>query len=125
MPPVEVKLFRRADGTVLVDEWLEKQEPKVRYKCIGAIERLGQMGYELCIIPGREAASLGHGLYELRVRYGSVNYRILFFFHGREVVVLTHGFTKERQVPPKQIRLAMRMKAEYEVDPESHSAPLD
>ena len=42
---------------------------------------------------------LEDGIYELRVRVGKVNYRILYFFHGRNVAILTHAMTKERTFP--------------------------
>ena len=45
----------------------------------------------------------------------------LVLFSGREVVVLSNGLTKEDQVPPKEIDLAMHRKAKYETDPVGHT----
>jgi hypothetical protein len=41
-------------------------------------------------------------IYELRFGFRGRNYRMLYFFSGREVVVVSHGLTKERIVPPKE-----------------------
>jgi phage-related protein len=58
----------------------------------------------------------------LRARSGNVNHRILYFFHGRNVAVLSHGFTKEAKVPDSQIdRAVSRMKL-VKKDPEKHIA---
>ncbi|MFH1114705.1 MAG: type II toxin-antitoxin system RelE/ParE family toxin [Pseudomonadota bacterium] len=61
------------------------------------------------------------GIYELRVRYRAENYRMLYFFHGSAAVVLTHGFTKERIVPRREIHRALDLKRNFEMDPESHT----
>lgn len=53
--------------------------------------------------------------------WGGVNYRILYFFHGKEAVVLAHGLTKERVVPPREIDEAIRRKRKFEQDPDKHT----
>jgi phage-related protein len=65
---------------------------------------------------------LRDGIYELRVRFGFENYRLLFFFHGGDRVVVTHGITKHSdKVPPQEIEKALSLKRMYEEDPESHT----
>ncbi|MBI4626540.1 MAG: helix-turn-helix transcriptional regulator [Verrucomicrobia bacterium] len=34
---------------------------------------------------------------------GSVNYRLLYFFHGRTVSVVDHGLTKESEVANREV----------------------
>lgn len=55
------------------------------------------------------------------MREGSVNYRMLYFFSGREIVILSHGLTKEDRVNPKDIDLAIERKQRFEADPVKHS----
>jgi hypothetical protein len=50
---------------------------------------------------------------------------MLYFFHGREIVVVSHGLIKERAVPPKEIELALKNKRAFEANPEKHSAHDD
>jgi hypothetical protein len=46
---------------------------------------------------------------------------MLYFFHGRSVVVLTHGVVKEREVPAKEIDRAIRAKDAFVRDPSTHT----
>ena len=41
---------------------------------------------------------------------------MLYFFAGKAVVVLSHGLTKERQVPPREIVEAVERKLMVEAD---------
>lgn len=62
------------------------------------------------------------GIYELRVKSGRVNYRILYFFHRTAAAVLGHALTKEGKVPDADIERAIRRKARFEANPEAHTA---
>ena len=119
MPETKVLFFREEDGTVPVKSFLEGLIPKARAKCIVAIERIEQCGHEL---RRPEADFLRDGVYELRVRLRKVNYRILYFFHGKNVAVVSHGATKGDKVPEREIRLALKRKALFEAEPEAHTA---
>ncbi len=46
-----------------------------------------------------------------------MNYRMLYFFHGRVAAVLAHGLVKVREVPPREIDEAIRRKRRFELDP--------
>jgi len=71
------------------------------------------MGHEL---RRPEADYLRDGIYELRTSLQGINYRILYFFHKKQAV-LSHGLTKESQVPPNDIELAIKRMALFEKDP--------
>ena len=74
-------------------------------------------GYEL----RRPTADLlRDGIHELRVRKGHVNYRILYFFHGRNVAILAHAITKEDAVPRADLERALERKRRFESDPHLH-----
>jgi hypothetical protein len=64
---------------------------------------------------------LRDGIYELRPSYQGVNYRILYFFMGRDVVVLSHGITKEGVVPATEIDRAIERRKRFEADPKAHT----
>ncbi len=68
---------------------------------------------------GAEADFLRDAIYELRVRYGRVNYRMLYFFHER-IAVISHGLTKVKVVPDTDIDLAITRKGEFAQDPQKH-----
>ena len=49
-----------------------------------------------------------------------MNYRILYFFHGRQVAVLAHSLTKEDVVPRVDLLGAAHRKALVESDPKTY-----
>lgn len=53
-------------------------------------------------------------IWEVRKRFGSNSYRILFFFDQDDIVILTHGFVKKKQKTPREeIKRAERYKKDY------------
>ena len=118
MPETEVVFFKEEDGTEPFGEWLDRQPPKAQDKCFRSLKYLEDFGHEL----RRPLADhLGDGIYELRIQHLRVNYRILYFFSGEGIAVVSHGITKEGKVPPGEIEKALTRKAKYETDPIRHS----
>jgi len=95
-----VLLYRESTGEAPILRWLAALPDKARDKCVARLHRLGQMGHEL---RRPEADLLRNGVYELRVGFQGVNYRMLYFFHGNIAAIVSHGLTKEREVPPIEI----------------------
>jgi len=118
LPPIQVIFYRGDDGTVPMVEWVERLPKKPREKCFEWIGRLKTFGHEL---HRPYADFLRDDIHELRVRFQRVNYRMLYFFHGNRIVVLTHGLVKEREVTDKEIQRAIELKRRFEADPESHT----
>ena len=118
MPRTKVVLYREDDGSVPLLDWLDGLQPKVVAKCRVRIERLRELGHEL---RRPEADYLRDGIYELRVAQQGVNYRMLYFFHGNVAAILSHGLTKEREVPPLEIDEAIERKRKYGMDPRKHT----
>ena len=50
-----------------------------------------------------------------------VQYRILYFFHGQNAVVLAHGLVKEKEVPELEIDRALTRKRAFERAPTKHT----
>ena len=117
MPETTVVFYAEDDGSSPLLTWLDRQQSKVQDKCLVKIERLAELGHEL---RRPEADFLRDGVYELRVRYGRVNYRMLYFFHER-IAVISHGLTKENVVPDTDIDLAITWKGKFTRDPQKHT----
>lgn len=121
MPRTEVRVFKYR-GSVPIHEWLielQASEPKAYTKCLARILRLAELGNEL---RRPEADYLRDGVYELRVRHGHVNYRILYFFFGKNLACLSHGITKEDAVPAGEIDAAVERKTLVLSDPDEYTA---
>ena len=120
MPKTDVRFFQTAAGRSPVLEWmteLRRTDLSAYLKCRALIARLEDAGHEL----RRPTADiLRDGVHELRARRGHVNYRILYFFHGKGVAVLAHALTKESVMPPEVIDLAVKRKALFASNPALH-----
>ena len=117
MPQTDVLIFAEEDASAPLLEWLDTLPAKVRDKCLVRIERLAELGHEL---RRPDADLLRDGIYELRARFQSVNYRILYFFNEQRAVI-SHGLTKERTVPDTEIDPALRRKRRFESNPDKHT----
>jgi len=118
MPKIRVVFYKEDDGSVPILEWLDSLPDRALDKCTVRIERLAELGHEL---RRPEADLLRDGIYELRIGLQHVNYRILYFFHGRLAAMVSHGITKEDKVPAKEIEKAIARKRKFEADPEKHT----
>lgn len=118
MPRTRVVFYMDSTGRVPVLEWLDSLPAKVQDKCVVKIERLRELGHEL---RRPEADLLRDGIHELRVGREGVNFRILYFFHGRVVAVLAHAVIKEREVPGADIERALDRKRQFERNPDAHT----
>jgi phage-related protein len=118
MPQVEVLIYREDDGTAPLLDWLASLPDEARNRCVARLTLLHEQGHEL---RRPHAENLGNGLYELRVKFYKVNYRMLYFFHGREAAVVSHGLAKERTIPPGEIKRALERMEKFERDPQRHT----
>src|SRR5439155_27032955 len=118
MPKTTVVVYQDDPDTVPVLDWLDSLPTKAQDKCLVRIERLRDLGHEL---RRPEADFLRDGIYELRVRLGTTNYRVVYLFNGRIVVELAHGLVKEGEVSRRDIDLAMGRKGNFELDRDQHT----
>ena len=119
MPATTVVFFQeRPDQTPPLIEWLDGLPEKAQQKCLARLKRLEGLGHEL---RRPEADYLRDGIYELRASYQGVHYRMLYFFYGRAAIIISHGITKEREVPSTEIDRAIRAKESFEANPARHT----
>ena len=115
---VDLVYYQDDDATVPMVEWLDHLPSKAVQKCLVRLSRLEELGHEL---RRPEADYLREGVYELRASYQGVHYRMLYFFHGRLAVVVSHGITKEQAVPAREIDLALKRKQRFDMNPKLHT----
>jgi len=94
VPQPEIVFYKEGE-TVLFEEWLNTLPVKAQAKCLAQVRLLRSQGHEL----RRPIADyLRDGIYELRPTLRGIHYRILYFFSGKNVVVISHGLSKESEV---------------------------
>ena len=114
-----VIFYREEEGSTPILDWFDRPPQEARVQCIGKIELLKARGHEL---RRPHADYLRDGIHELRAKSQGVNYRMLYFFHGRQAVVLSHGVTKQRAaVPPIEIERAKHRKRAFVDEPQRHT----
>ncbi|MBM4087680.1 MAG: type II toxin-antitoxin system RelE/ParE family toxin [Planctomycetes bacterium] len=118
MPRTNVVFYRDDDGSVPLLEWIDRLPAKAKAKCRARIGRLRAEGHAL---RRPEADYLRDGVYELRVGFQGVNYRMLYFFHGATAAVLSHGLIKERVVPSSEIEAAIERRTKFVAHPAKHT----
>ena len=119
MPSTRIIFFKEFDGSIPLLNWLDTLRPKrVKAKCIALIQLLAQFGYEL---HRPHCDTLRDGIKELRTRDRTVNYRLLYFFHQQNCVIISHGIVKEGKVPDIEVDHAIPNRTKYELDPSKHT----
>jgi len=89
--------------------FFDKQNKKVKAKIVWIFEFVAETYLKHIDNSG--------GLYEIRVQLGSDIFRIFSFFDKGHLVVLANGFQKKTQkTPKKEIEMAIKIKAEYELE---------
>ena len=115
---VQIVLYQEADGACPVVEFFHEVSERVRAQTRQRLALLAEHGHQL---RRPHAAYLEDGIYELRWRTGHVQYRILYFFHGRTAAILAHAITKEDVVPAADLNRAKQRKTNYDADPTTHT----
>ena len=123
MPQTEVRLFRSASGEVPFLDWftnLKARDRKAYTACVQRILALSEHGHDL---DRPLAAFLRNGIYELRFKNNTVQYRVLYFFVGKNAAVLSHGIRKTgAKVPDQEIEKAIRSMRLVESNPDKYTA---
>ena len=119
MPATNVIPYLEDDGSIPLRDWLDGLQEKARERCLARLALLEDHGHELRR-PHAEYLE-GTDLYELRVKFHRVNLRMLYFFHGREAAVVSHGFAKEGEIPRHEIDLATERMNKFKADPGRHT----
>jgi phage-related protein len=115
---IEAIFYKELNGSCPVLDFLARAPLRARAQ---AADRIGLLKARGQTLRRPHADYLRDGIHELRWRSGRVNFRLLYFFHGRTAVVLTNGLTKEDVVPETEINRAITRKLRFEANPSRHT----
>lgn len=120
MPETKVVFFKDKNGNVPVLQWLNellKKDKKAYLIFYEKIKILKAAGHE---IRRPHADFLRDKIYELRTHTHQGQYRILYFYHGLQAIILSHGIKKEKIVPLKEIERAIGNREMFLKNPDAH-----
>ena len=107
-----VNFYQAESGKSPVEDFLDSLSGKQAQKVIWVL----RLVEELDIVPRQYLKKLVNtdDIWEVRVQFGGNIFRLLGFFDGTTLMILTNGFAKKSQKTPRQeIELATRRKNEY------------
>jgi phage-related protein len=107
-----IEFYRLPDRNSPVEAFLDSLTGKQAQKVLWVL----QLIEELDMIPRQYFKKLvdSEGIWEVRIQFGNDIFRLLGFFVGGTLLILTNGFAKKTQkTPPQEIALAIRRKEEY------------
>jgi phage-related protein len=108
----EVIFYKSGGNRSPIDEFLNTLSSKQAQKVAWVLNLIE----DLDIVPGQYFQKMVNteDIWEARVKIGSNIFRLLGFFDGSKLVVISHAFQKKTQKTPRQaIKLAEERKRDY------------
>jgi len=123
MPATRIVVYWNGNSCPVVDQYRKalRENRRLAVKLLSAVQHLETYGFDA---RRPQVDVLRDGIWEFRIRIGSENWRLLYFFAGKNLVVLSHVITKEREVPPKEIDLAKLRREQVEQEFEKFTKRL-
>lgn len=108
----EVIYYKNESGRCFVKEFIDSLSPKTQSKVFWTLKLLRESSVLKRPYFGNIETS--DGIREVIVDSGSNTFRILFFFDGGNIVVLTNGFIKKTEKTPQaEIKKSETYKKDY------------
>jgi phage-related protein len=107
-----ITFYRFPNGNSPIETFLDALTSRQAQKVLWVL----QLIEELDIVPHQYFKKLvaNENIWEVRIRFGGDIFRLLGFFDGGNLLILTNGFAKKTQKTPRQeIALAIRRKKDY------------
>jgi phage-related protein len=108
----EIRFYRTKSGHCPVEEFLEGLNGKQAQKVIWVLRLIE----ELDTVPSQYLKKLvdTEDLWEIRAQHGGDIFRLIGFFEGGRLLVLTSGFAKKTdRIPRQEIALAEKRRQDY------------
>ena len=107
-----INFFSTESGSKPVQEFIDSLSDKQAEKILWVLRLIRE--YEK--VPRQYFKKLVNtdGLWEIRIALSGNNFRLIGFFDGNQLIILTNGFQKKTQkTPRKEIALAQKRKKIY------------
>lgn len=91
-----IEYYEKENKEKPVEDFISSQNIKTRQKIFSYLKMLKEKGW----LPFPYTSHIEGKIWELRIKYSSNIYRILYFIHTSRQIVLLHGFIKKTQKTP-------------------------
>ncbi len=106
-----LEFYRTIAGAEPAREYIRSQIKAHRAKIGRALQYLEDVGH---LARRPQVDYLSNQIYELRVAIEQHQHRLLYFFHGRSIIVITSGILKnEGRVPQSEIERARKYRTDW------------
>jgi phage-related protein len=112
-----VQFYESRKGQEPVKDFLENLTRKEKVKIFKYVALLEEKKpAELSCDSHYKNLSRYPGLWEVRVDFGRNGYRIFYFYHDEDTVVLLHAFKKKtNETPSEELAIALKNKEDWEM----------
>ena len=108
----EIRLYETTNDNSPVEKFIRSQNKQTQAKILATLQFLEETDRPPHHIFQKMTGT--RDLWEVRVKHDSNIYRLLCFFDGEQIIILTHAFQKKTQkTPRKEIDTAEKRKADY------------
>ena len=114
-----VDFYHLPNGQSPVEEFLDSLTGKQAQKVLWVLQLIEEL--EAVLRQYYKKLVDNEGIWEVRIQFGNDIFRLLGFFDGGALLILTNGFAKKTQkTPPQEIALAVRRRNDYLARRKSH-----
>lgn len=106
-----ILFYETLNNTSPVLDYLQSLPIKSKAKILKSLKILQREGVNT---PYPYVSHVREKIFELRVKFSSNQYRILYFIYTNRQIILLHGFSKKtQQIPEKEIKKAENRQLEF------------
>jgi phage-related protein len=111
----EIELYEKIDRETPVLDFIVSLDAKKQAKIYREIDLLEKFGNELHFPHVRKIEGKKYDvLWELRIKFSSDIFRILYFQYSENKSILLHGFKKKTEkTPPNELEIALNRMNDY------------
>jgi len=111
----EVEFYKTENNKIPVEDFIKNLSEKEESKIYREIDLLKQKGIYLGFpFTSKIEGSDYKNLWELRIKFSSNNFRVIYFLHIEKTFVLLHGFKKKTdRTSKRELEIAKRRMIEY------------
>jgi len=109
----KINYYKKINGSKPVEKFILSLDDKFAMKITWVLNIVREAGH-ISNIPTEYLKKLTADIWEIRAKVGRNAFRLLCFFDGQNLIIVTNGFKKKTQkTPRREIVIAKQRRKEY------------